>query len=129
MENKKARVLVNEDDYENKKFLEVFLSQYFDVDICDSAETFYECLNKEKYDAILMDISIHGDKDGLMLTQEIKNNPQYKDIPVICYTAHALHKDRINALNAGCEIYLAKPVNNTVLLNTLKKAVEKKKDN
>jgi len=115
----KPRLLIVEDDFENQKFLELFLKKYFTVDICDSSEPFYAMLEKEKYDIILMDISIKGRKDGLMLTKEIKSDPRYSYIPVICYTAHAFNKDRINALEAGCDVYLVKPTDIHTLLNSL----------
>lgn len=115
----KPKLLIAEDDFENQKFLQLFLKKYFTVDICDSAHTFYELLNKEKYDIILMDISIKGEKNGLELTRELRNNPNYSAIPIICYTAHAFNKDRINALEAGCDIYLSKPSDIHTLLNAL----------
>lgn len=115
----KPKLLIAEDDFENQKFLRIFLNRYFTIDICDSSLTFYELLNNEKYDIILMDISIKGEKNGLVLTKELRNNPNYSGIPIICYTAHASSKDRINALDAGCDIYLSKPSDIHILLNTL----------
>ncbi|MEW6701187.1 MAG: response regulator [Bacteroidota bacterium] len=115
----KPRLLVTEDDYENRKFLQLFLKKYFLVDVCDSSESFYDLMKKEKYNIILMDISIKGKKNGLELTKELKSDPNYCDIPVICYTAHALNKDRINALEAGCDVYISKPSDIRTLLNTL----------
>lgn len=115
----KPKLLITEDDFENQKFLQLFLNRYFIVDVCDSAQTFYELLNKEKYDIILMDISIKGEKNGLELTRELKNDPNHSSIPIICYTAHAFNKDRINALEAGCDIYISKPSDIHTLLNAL----------
>ncbi|MCX6169144.1 MAG: response regulator [Ignavibacteriales bacterium] len=115
----KPKLLITEDDFENQKFLQLFLKKYFIVDICDSSESFYDLMGREKYDIILMDISIKGDKNGLDLTREMKSNPDYSQIPVICYTAHAFNKDRINALDAGCDIYLSKPSDIHTLLNAL----------
>lgn len=115
----KPRLLITEDDFENQKFLELFLKKYFTIDICDSSEAFYALMNNGKYDIILMDISIKGKKDGLELTRELKNNPNYSNIPVICYTAHAFNKDRLNALDAGCDVYLSKPSDIHTLLNSL----------
>jgi DNA-binding response OmpR family regulator len=117
--NVKPRLLITEDDFENQKFLQLFLKKYFTVDICDSSDSFYQLMNREKYDIILMDISIKGEKNGLELTKEVKNNPDFSHIPVICYTAHAFNKDRINALDAGCDIYLSKPSDVHTLLNAL----------
>lgn len=115
----KPKLLIAEDDFENQKFLQLFLNRYFAVDMCDSSHTFYELLNKEKYDIILMDISIKGEKNGLELTRELRNNQNYSAIPIICYTAHAFNKDRINALEAGCDVYLSKPSDIHTLLNAL----------
>ncbi|MCX6174788.1 MAG: response regulator [Ignavibacteriales bacterium] len=115
----KPKLLITEDDYENQKFLELFLKKYFTIDICDSSESFYALMNNGKYDIILMDISIKGKKDGLELTRELKNNPNYSNIPVVCYTAHAFNKDRLNALDAGCDVYLSKPSDIHTLLNSL----------
>ena len=115
----KPRLLITEDDFENQKFLELFLKKYFTIDMCDSSEAFYALMNNGKYDIILMDISIKGKKDGLELTRELKNNPNYSNIPVICYTAHAFNKDRLNALDAGCDVYLSKPSDIHTLLNSL----------
>jgi len=115
----KPKLLITEDDFENQKFLELFLKRYFLVDICDSSDSFYNLMNKEKYDIILMDISIRGEKNGLELTRELRNNPNYSTIPIICYTAHAFNKDRINALEAGCDVYLSKPTDIHILLNAL----------
>lgn len=115
----KPRLLITEDDFENQKFLQLFLKKYFMVDICDSSESFYNLMGREKYDIILMDISIKGDKNGLDLTREMRNNPDFSEIPVVCYTAHAFNKDRINALDAGCDIYLSKPSDIHTLLNAL----------
>lgn len=115
----KPRLLIAEDDLENQKFLQLFLNKYFTVDICDSAMSFYDLMDREKFDIILMDISIKGEKNGLQLTRELRKNPDYSAIPVVCYTAHALNRDRINALEAGCNVYLSKPSDIHTLLTTL----------
>ena len=115
----KPKLLITEDDYENRKFLELLLKRYFIVDLCDSSDSFYNLIGTKNYDIILMDISIKGRKNGLELTKEIKNDPDLRDIPIICYTAHAFNKDRLNALDAGCDLYLSKPADIQTLLDSL----------
>lgn len=115
----KPKLLITEDDFENQKFLELFLKRYFEVDICDSSDTFYNFIESKKYDIILMDISIRGNRNGLELTSELKSNPEYSSIPIVCYTAHAFNRDRVNALNAGCDAYLSKPSDIRTLLGSL----------
>ena len=127
VQNTKPRILITEDDFENQKFLEMFLKRKFEVEICDSEKSFYEHLNNSKFDIILMDISLRGNKNGLELTEELRKMEEYKNIPVVCLSAHAFKRDRDNAMNAGVDVFLTKPVENSVLLNTLLELI--KKDN
>ena len=118
-ESKKPKILVVEDDYENQRFLQLFLKKKFIVFVCDAEQSFYQYLNSYKINIILMDISLRGQKDGLQLTREIKNSEKFKDIPVVCLTAHAFQQDKENALNAGVDVFLTKPVSNSYLMETL----------
>lgn len=122
----KPKLLVVEDDFENQKFLQIFLKRKFEVSICDSEETFYEKLNNGTYDIILMDISLRGKKDGLQLTREIRENDKYKHLPVVGLSAHAFQKDKDNAYNAGVDVFLTKPVQNDVLMDTLVRTLGEK---
>lgn len=126
MENAKPRILITEDDIENQRFLKMFLGRNFITDICDSDVSLYEHLNSRDYDVILMDISLRGNKNGLELTRELKSNLRYKNIPIVCLTAHAFKKDYDNAMKAGVDIFLTKPVDNHILLQTLLDAAHHK---
>jgi CheY-like chemotaxis protein len=64
---------------------------------------------EDKPDLILMDISIPK-IDGWEATQRLKSDPETREIPIIALTAHALEEDRQKATQAGCDGYLAKPV-------------------
>lgn len=125
-EKQKPKLLIVEDDYENQKFLQLFLKRKFEVDICDSAETFYEKMNEKKFDIILMDISLRGKKDGLQLTRELRNSDENKNIPIVGLSAHAFQRDKDNAYNAGVDIFITKPVQNSVLMDALIKTLESK---
>jgi len=56
-----------------------------------------------------MDISIPK-MDGWEATQRLKADEATRAIPIIALTAHALEEDRQKAIHAGCDGYLAKPV-------------------
>jgi len=115
----KPTILVVEDDYDNQKFLILFLQRSFNVLACDSEDSFYEYIKHNHIDIILMDISLRGEKDGLQLTREMKNSPKFKDIPIVCLTAHAFQQDKEKALAAGIDVFLTKPVSNSFLIDTL----------
>jgi two-component system cell cycle response regulator DivK len=58
---------------------------------------------------ILMDVAMPG-IDGWEATRRLKADPITAHIPVIALTAHAMAEDRLRATEAGCESYLAKPI-------------------
>ncbi len=64
---------------------------------------------RERPDLILLDINIPG-LSGLELARRIKDDPALSSIPVIATTANVLRGDRERCLEAGCDEYLAKPL-------------------
>jgi len=72
------------------------------------------------YDFILMDIQMPN-MDGYEATRVIRNlqDETLKNIPIVAMTANAFDEDRRNALKAGMNGHVAKPIN----MNTLIKAV------
>ncbi len=79
IETQKRKLLVVEDDEDSQKFLALFLKRSFELQMSNSAETFYEKLENHKFDLILMDVSLRGEKDGLQLTREIKKIDKYSN--------------------------------------------------
>ena len=76
------------------------------------------CRNNPDIDVILMDIQM-PELDGYAATQMIRKfNPT---IPIIAQTSYGLSGDREKALEAGCNDYIAKPVNKTDLFTILEK--------
>ena len=63
----------------------------------------------ERPDLILLDINIPG-LNGLELARRFKADPALATIPVIATTANVLRGDRERCLEAGCDEYLAKPL-------------------
>lgn len=67
-------------------------------------------------DLILMDILL-PDKDGFTATREIKSFA--RDVVVIAQTAYAFSMDHHEARRAGCDAYLTKPLNMSLLLDKI----------
>lgn len=68
---------------------------------------------------ILMDLSLPH-KSGWDAIRELKADPRTAHIPIIALTAHAMPFHREEALRAGCDDYLTKPVEYNELSDTLK---------
>jgi len=63
---------------------------------------------------ILMDIQLPG-MDGLALTRQLKADPTTRDIFVVALTAYAMKGDSERVLAAGCDGYIAKPIDTRAL--------------
>ncbi len=126
--NKRPNLLVVEDDSENQKYLNILLRNSYEVEICDCANSFYKKMEEKKFDIILMDISLSGQKDGLQLTNEIRLHENFKTIPIVALSAHAFQKDKDDAYKAGVDLYLTKPIPKNHLLESLDKVLHQKSD-
>ena len=80
------------------------------------------------FDMILMDIMM-PEMNGYEATRTIRDSgrPDAKTIPILAMTANAFESDRQASLEAGMNEHLTKPLDLTVLINTLKKYWNRKK--
>jgi CheY-like chemotaxis protein len=65
-------------------------------------------------DLILLDIALPG-MDGLTLTRRLKADPRTASVRVVAVTAFAMVGDDVKALEAGCDGYIAKPIDTRAL--------------
>ena len=90
-----------------------------------------QCVNRiikmpaRTYDMILMDIQM-PQMNGYKATQEIRHLPD-KDkacIPIIAMTANAFEEDKRDAIAAGMNDHIAKPVDLSILISVIAKYIE-----
>ncbi|ETR71955.1 MAG: Two-component response regulator modulated diguanylate cyclase [Candidatus Magnetoglobus multicellularis str. Araruama] len=113
------KILIIEDNKLNLKLIRtLLLISNFKVYEAENAEIGFQILEDQRPDIILMDIQLPG-MDGLTATRRIKSTNAYKDIPVIALTAKAMEGDEEKALAAGCDGYIAKPINALGFISTL----------
>lgn len=108
------KILIVEDVQFNLDLLVQLLEeQYALVTACDGAAG-VEAARKERPDLILMDLSLPV-MDGWSATRLLKSDPELRHIPIIGISAHAMRGDREKALEAGCDDYLTKPLDEDLL--------------
>mgnify|MGYP001042077678 FL=1 len=107
---RKKTVLLVEDNEDNLVVYRTILDHVgYNVLEARDGEEGVSRARQEHPDLILMDISIPK-IDGWEATRRLKADEATRDIPIIALTAHALEEDRERAIAAGCDGYLAKPV-------------------
>lgn len=115
--SKKLKILIAEDDEISEMLIEVninhFCSEVFKAKT--GTETVEICRNNPDIDLILMDILMPG-LNGYEATRQIRQFN--KEVVIIAQTAYGLSNDRDKALEAGCNDYITKPIDND-LLNAL----------
>lgn len=112
-------LLLVEDDKISQEMVLAFLAPRYNVLCADSVPNAKKVLGDEKIDLILLDLSLKGEEDGLDLVRFMKEDPAFRDIPILVVTAHAFTTDRTNVLNAGCDDYLTKPFTRQALLDKI----------
>jgi len=112
----KYKILVVDDIPANILLLKVMLEQSkLQVFTAGSSKEAYTQLNKEPVDLILLDI-LMPEVNGFELAEQLKNNPDYQDIPIIFLTALNATSDIIKGFDLGADDFISKPFNKEELL-------------
>jgi two-component system, cell cycle response regulator DivK len=103
-------VLLIEDNEDNRIVYSTILRHYgYTVVEALTGEEGIAAAQSDRPDLILMDIGLPG-VDGWEATRRLKADDSTRQIPIIALTAHAMAEHREQALEVGCDAYLAKPV-------------------
>jgi two-component system, cell cycle response regulator DivK len=108
-------ILIVDDNPQNLKLARVVLTGCgYDVRTAVDAEEALRLLDQVSPRLILMDLQLPG-MDGLALTRQLKGDPARSRIVIVALTAYAMKGDREKALAAGCDDYVAKPIDTRAL--------------
>ncbi len=117
---KNLKILIVEDDEISYSLLSRTLqkiSKEF-LHAITGVEAVEACRNNPDLDLVLMDIRMPK-MNGLEATQQIRQFN--KDVIIIAQTAYAFSGDSEKAIEAGCNDYISKPINRTLLYDLMKK--------
>jgi CheY-like chemotaxis protein len=105
------RILVVDDHPTNRKLICDLLGWFgYAVSQATDAEKALDAVREGKPHLILLDIGLPG-MDGLTLARQLKADEATRDIRILALTAFAMKGDEQRALAAGCDGYVAKPIN------------------
>ncbi len=109
-DSSRGRVLVVDDHELNLKLLERLLEiEGREVRVADSLAAAEDALAEEQPAMIVLDLNL-PDGSGLELTRKLKSEPRTASIPIVACTAAVMPADEDRALEAGCDAFVAKPI-------------------
>ena len=110
MNTTKPKILVVDDNRINTELVRFVLeADGMQIEAAYDAQEAAAKLLQFAPDLILMDIQMPG-VDGLELTRRLRADPATRHIAVVAFTAYAMKGDRAKMLEAGCDGYIAKPI-------------------
>ncbi len=107
--SEKKRLYIVEDEPDILELMVINLKKAgFQVEAFTDAGPMLKLLEKQIPDLILLDLML-PDQDGLDVCKGLRNNPKFKEIPVIMVTAKTEELDVVLGLELGADDYIPKP--------------------
>ncbi len=111
----KSRILIIEDNPDNRDTIKVILGSQFDILEAEDGITGLKMIKETVPDVVLLDIALPK-LDGFGVIKQVRNDKKIKHIPVIAVTAKAMKNDEEEILEAGCDAYISKPIDDEKLM-------------
>jgi len=123
--NKSLTVLLVEDTEDNRFMMRRLLEMtgYRVIEAMNGEEA-VELARSESPELILMDLSLPI-IDGLAATRLIRQLPNFEETPIIAVSAHDTADFQLEALHAGCDSYITKPIDFNELEQLITQLLEK----
>lgn len=119
-------ILLAEDNAANVETISSYLeSRGYRLMVAHDGQAAIDLAKTHHPNIILMDIQMPG-MDGLEAMRQIRQHPEFADLPMVALTALAMSGDREKCLAAGAAAYLAKPVSLKHLTTVIQQLLETK---
>ena len=122
-------ILITEDNQRNMKLMEAVLRPHgYNILKAANGEEALEVAVREKPALILLDMELPK-LSGIEVTRRLKQMPDFAHIPIVAVTAYAMKGDKEKFIEAGCDTYLAKPINTRELPGVVAEMLARQKRN
>lgn len=117
MSDEKSNLLIVEDSVQSQKLMGFYLRNNYGLSFASSVREAQKYLEKNSIDAVLLDISLSGEEDGLDLVRHMRKTEN--NLPVVAITGFNTRNIQEECFRAGCDDYMAKPIFQKDLLDKL----------
>jgi CheY-like chemotaxis protein len=117
----RPRLLIVEDNELSRDLLVQIFEDAYELELAADGETAIELAAAARLDLILMDIGLPG-MSGLDAVRAIRSTSP--DVPVIAVSSGVMPGEREQAIAAGCDEFVAKPIDDVVLLEIVARLLE-----
>lgn len=120
-----AKVLVVDDSPTMRQFIIFALQRLPGLQIAEAGDgvAALKQLSAEKYDLLLTDIHMPM-MDGLKLVGLVRNDVNYKKLPIIIVTTEGANVTRERALGIGADEFLTKPLQTANLIAVVRRLLD-----
>ena len=107
----KPTILIAEDSIDSREMMQLLLETrgYRVIAAADGVHAL-EVAVKKRPDAVLLDLQLPR-LDGLSVTRNLRAYANFQKLPIIIISGHDPYRYRQEAIEAGCDEYLLKPIN------------------
>ena len=102
-------ILVVDDNSDIRRLLSISLVNQYEVIEADNGVAALYAARKFHPAAVLLDVMMPGEIDGLQVLDALKSDPKTRDIPVAMVTARGQQVDEEDAMRRGADAYFVKP--------------------
>ena len=116
-------ILVAEDSADSREMMQLLLeTKGYQVVAADDGMHAVEVALSSRPDLVLLDLELPK-LDGLSVTRQLRLHPNFKAVPIIILSGHDPSRFRQDALDAGCDDYLLKPIDFDLLHELLDRMI------
>ena len=119
------RVLIVEDNADNMELITFILENYgYQTIRAFDGLAGVKAAEEEGFDFIILDIQL-PDIDGIEVLKRVRAEGRNRQTPIIAMTSYAMSGDRESLMAAGCDGYIEKPIDPSLVIDQINAIVEK----
>jgi two-component system, cell cycle response regulator DivK len=118
----RKRLLIVEDSEINRDLLVQLFEDDYDLDLADDGRSAIRLAIEKRPDLILLDIGLPG-LSGLEAVRTLRARGD--DVPIVAVSSSVMPGDRERALEAGCDDFVPKPIDDLLLVDLVGRLVSR----